>query len=422
MPVPMDAQLVQILQCELDRQRHSLELIASENFTSPSVLALQGSVLTNKYAEGYPGKRYYGGCGFVDKAEELARKRATQLFGADHANVQPHAGSPANMAAYMALMQPGDTLLGMKLSHGGHLTHGHPVNFSGKLFNVVHYTVDRASERIDYDNVLALAKEHRPKVIVSGASAYPRLIDFERFERIANEVGAVHLCDMAHIAGLVAAGVHPSPVPHAGVVTSTTHKTLRGPRGGLILCRQAHAKAVDKAVFPGMQGGPLMHVVAAKAQAFYEAEQPEFKAYQQQIVDNAKALAGALQSGGFRLVSGGTDNHLMLLDLSPKGVTGNEAEQQLEAVGVTANKNAIPYDEKPPTVTSGLRLGTPALTGRGMKEAQMEEIAELIALVVDNLGKKTETAAKQEAIKRVYTLCEAFPLYPGLTYGAACAS
>jgi len=418
----MDAQLVQILQCELDRQRHSLELIASENFTSPSVLALQGSVLTNKYAEGYPGKRYYGGCGFVDKAEELARKRATQLFGADHANVQPHAGSPANMAAYMALMQPGDTLLGMKLSHGGHLTHGHPVNFSGKLFNVVHYTVDRASERIDYDNVLALAKEHRPKVIVSGASAYPRLIDFERFERIANEVGAVHLCDMAHIAGLVAAGVHPSPVPHAGVVTSTTHKTLRGPRGGLILCRQAHAKAVDKAVFPGMQGGPLMHVVAAKAQAFYEAEQPEFKAYQQQIVDNAKALAGALQSGGFRLVSGGTDNHLMLLDLSPKGVTGNEAEQQLEAVGVTANKNAIPYDEKPPTVTSGLRLGTPALTGRGMKEAQMEEIAELIALVVDNLGKKTETAAKQEAIKRVYTLCEAFPLYPGLTYGAACAS
>jgi len=422
MPVPMDDQLVQILQCELDRQRHSLELIASENFTSPAVLALQGSVLTNKYAEGYPGKRYYGGCGFVDKAEELARRRATQLFGADHANVQPHAGSPANMAAYMALMQPGDTLLGMKLSHGGHLTHGHPVNFSGKLFNVVHYTVDRASERINYDNVLALAKEHRPKVIVSGASAYPRLIDFERFERIASEVGAVHLCDMAHIAGLVAAGVHPSPVPHAGVVTSTTHKTLRGPRGGLILCRQAYAKAVDKAVFPGMQGGPLMHVVAAKAQAFYEAEQPEFKAYQQQIVDNAKALAGALQSGGFRLVSGGTDNHLMLLDLSSKGVTGNEAEQQLEAVGITANKNAIPYDEKPPTVTSGLRLGTPALTGRGMREKQMEEIAELIALVVDNLGKKTETAAKQEAIKRVYTLCEAFPLYPGLAYGAACPS
>ncbi len=410
----LDPQLQTILDNELARQRGSLELIASENFASPAVLALQGSVLTNKYAEGYPGKRYYGGCEFVDQAEALARERACRLFGAEHANVQPNAGSPANMAAYLALMKPGETLMGMSLSHGGHLTHGHPVNFSGKLFNVVHYTVERESERIDLEQVRALAREHRPQVIVSGYSAYPRRIPFEGFAEIAAEVGAVHLCDMAHIAGLVAAGVHPSPLPHAGVVTSTTHKTLRGPRGGLILCRGEHAKAVDKAVFPGMQGGPLMHAIIAKAQAFYEAEQPEFKDYQAQIVANAQALAGALSERGFRLVSGGTDNHLCLVDLTPKGVSGAAAEAHLEEVGITANKNAIPFDPQPPAVTSGLRLGTPALTARGMGEAQMEEIAELIALVVENLGKKTEAAAKREARQRAAALCEAFPLYPEL--------
>lgn len=412
----LDPKIKGIIQCELNRQRHSLELIASENFTSQAVLKLQGSVLTNKYAEGYPGKRYYGGCEFVDQIEELARQRLKQLFGAEHANVQPNAGSPANMMAYLSVMQPGDTLLGMQLSHGGHLTHGHPVNFSGKLFNVAHYTVDRGTELIDYEAVRRLAHEHKPKLIVSGASAYPRFIDFEAFEQIAQEVGAIHLCDMAHIAGLVAAGVHPSPVPHAAIVTTTTHKTLRGARGGAILCRQEYAKAIDKTVFPGSQGGPLMHAIAAKAQAFYEALQPEFKAYQQQTVANAKALASALAERGFRLVTGGTDNHLMLVDLTPKGVTGAETESHLEEVGITANKNAIPYDEKPPTVTSGIRFGTPALTSRGMQEAQMEEIAELIALVVENLGKKTEAAAKQEAIKRVFALCEAFPLYPDLSY------
>ena len=416
MSASLDPKLAHILQCELERQRHSLELIASENFTSQAVLAVQGSVLTNKYAEGYPGKRYYGGCQFVDQAEELARERAKMLFGAEHANVQPHAGSPANLAAYLAVMQPGDVLMGLKLSHGGHLTHGHPVNFSGKLFRVVHYTVERDSERIDYDQVQQLALEHKPKVIVSGASAYPRVIDFKRFEQIASQVGAVHVCDMAHIAGLVAAGLHPSPVPHAGIVTTTTHKTLRGPRGGAILCRQEHAQAVDKAVFPGMQGGPLMQAVAAKAQAFYEAMQPEFKTYQHQTAKNAKALAHALQERGFRLVSGGTDNHLMLVDLTPKQVSGAQAEAQLEEVGITTNKNAIPFDPSPPTVTSGLRLGTPAITSRGMQELQMEEIAELIALVIENVGKKTENAAKQEAIKRVYALCERFPLYPQLAY------
>ena len=400
--MPIDPELTRIVQAELERQRHGLELIASENFASPAVLALQGSVLTNKYAAGYPGRRYYGGCEIVDQA------------GAEHANVQPNAGSPANLMAYLAVMQPGETLMGLKLAHGGHLTHGHPVNFSGKLFNVVHYTVDRDSERIDHDALLALAKQHRPKVIVSGASAYPRTLDFARFEAVAREVGAIHLCDMAHIAGLIAAGVHPSPVPHAEVVTTTTHKTLRGPRGGAILCRESHAKAIDKGLFPGGQGGTLMHAIAAKAQAFYEAAQPEFVTYQRQVVANAKALAGALAERGFRLVTGGTDNHLMLVDLTPKRVTGAEAETHLESVGITANKNAIPFDEQPPAVTSGIRFGTPALTTRGMKEAQMEEIAELIALVVENLGKKTEKAAKQEAIKRVFALCEEFPLYPNL--------
>ncbi len=410
--MPIDPELTRIVQAELERQRHGLELIASENFASPAVLALQGSVLTNKYAEGYPGRRYYGGCEFVDQAEELARRRLMDLFGAEHANVQPNAGSPANLMAYLAVMQPGETLMGLKLAHGGHLTHGHPVNFSGKLFNVVHYTVDRDSERIDHDALLALAKQHRPKVIVSGASAYPRTLDFARFEAVAREVGAIHLCDMAHIAGLIAAGVHPSPVPHAEVVTTTTHKTLRGPRGGAILCRESHAKAIDKGVFPGGQGGPLMHAIAAKAQAFYEAAQPEFVTYQRQVVANAKALAGALAERGFRLVTGGTDNHLMLVDLTPKRVTGAEAETHLESVGITANKNAIPFDEQPPAVTSGIRFGTPALTTRGMKEAQMEEIAELIALVVENLGKKTEKAAKQEASKHVFARGEEVPRYP----------
>jgi len=412
----MDPQIRKIIQCELDRQKQSLEMIASENFTSEAVMALQGSALTNKYAEGYPGRRYYGGCEFVDQAEDLARERMKALFGADHANVQPNAGSPANLEAYLAFMSPGDTMMGLKLDHGGHLTHGHPVNFSGKLFNVVHYSLDQETELIDYEALRQQALEHKPKIIVSGASAYPRFFDFQKFEDIAKEVGAIHLCDMAHIAGLIAAGVHPSPVPHADVVTTTTHKTLRGPRGGAILCKEEHAKAIDKIVFPGAQGGPLAHVMAAKAQAFYEAAQPEFKVYQQQVVDNAKALASALQERGFRLVSGGTDNHLMLVDLTPKGVNGKDAQENLEEVGITANRNAIPFDPLPPMVTSGIRLGTPALTTRGMKETQMEEIAELIALVIENLEKKTETAAKQEATKRVYHLCDDFPLYPQLTY------
>lgn len=412
----MDPQIRNILQCELDRQKQSLEMIASENFTSEAVMAIQGSALTNKYAEGYPGRRYYGGCEFVDQAENLARDRMKALFGADHANVQPNAGSPANMEAYLAFMDPGDTMMGLKLDHGGHLTHGHPVNFSGKLFNVVHYSLDQETELIDYEALRQQALEHKPKIIVSGASAYPRFFDFQKFEDIAKEVGAIHLCDMAHIAGLIAAGVHPSPVPHADVVTTTTHKTLRGPRGGAIMCKEEHAKAIDKIVFPGSQGGPLAHAMAAKAQAFYEAAQPEFKTYQQQVVNNAKALANALQDRGFRLVSGGTDNHLMLVDLTPKEVNGKEAQENLEEVGITANRNAIPFDPLPPMVTSGIRLGTPALTTRGMKEVQMEQIAELIALVVENLDKKTEAAAKQEAVKRVFHLCDDFPLYPNLTY------
>jgi len=371
-------------------------------------------VLTNKYAEGYPSKRYYGGCQFVDRIEELARERLMALFGAEHANVQPHSGSQANMAAYLALLQPGDTLMGMSLDQGGHLTHGHSVNFSGQLYKAVHYGVDRASERIDYDQMLALAREHRPKLIVCGASAYPREIDFARIREICDAVGAYLIADIAHIAGLIVAGLHQSPVPYADVITTTTHKTLRGPRGGAILCKAEHAKAIDKTVFPGMQGGPLMHIIAAKAVAFKQAMTPAFKAYQKQIVANAKALARALDERGFRLVSGGTDNHMMLVDLRPKRVTGLQAERFLESVGITVNKNAIPFDPEKPAVTSGLRLGTPAVTTRGMGEGEMEEIAELISVGVEAIRTGREAKVKGELQRRVQLLCERFPLYPEL--------
>lgn len=400
----VDPEVYQALKGELERQRYSIELIASENFTSVAVMQAQGSVMTNKYAEGYPGKRYYGGCTYMDVVEDLARERAKQLFNAEHANVQPHSGAQANMAAYFALLEPGDTVLGMSLPHGGHLTHGSPVNFSGQLYNFVAYGVSPETETIDYDEVRRLALEHRPKLILAGASAYPRVIDFARFAEIAREVGAYFMVDMAHIAGLVAAGLHPNPVDHADVVTTTTHKTLRGPRGGAILCRAEHARAIDKAVFPGTQGGPLMHVIAAKAVAFGEALTDEFKQYQVQIVKNAKAMAEKLKELGIRIVSGGTDNHLFLCDLRPIGVTGKEAQEMLEEVGITVNKNAIPFDEQPPTITSGIRIGTPAVTTRGMKEAEMELIAELIY--------RTLTGGNKEEIKKqVRELCEAFPLY-----------
>ncbi|HED04528.1 MAG TPA: serine hydroxymethyltransferase [Candidatus Fraserbacteria bacterium] len=409
-----DPELYQALQGELERQRRTIELIASENFTSPEVLAVAGSVLTNKYAEGYPGRRYYGGCHFVDQAEELARRRLLKLFGGEHANVQPHSGSQANMAAYLALMRPGDTLMGLALDQGGHLTHGHPVSFSGQLFQVVHYGLDRQSEEIDYDRMLELAREHRPQVIVCGASAYPREINFARIRQICDAVGAYMVADIAHIAGLVATGLHPSPLPYADVVTTTTHKTLRGPRGGAIICKAEQAKAIDKAVFPGLQGGPLMHIIAAKAAAFGQALSPEFKAYQRQILANAAALARALSERGFRLVSGGTDTHLMLVDLRPKGVSGVQAERLLEQVGITANKNAIPFDPEKPTVTSGLRLGTPTVTTRGMGPAEMEQIAELIDRAVAAIGSEAEEQVKGELRERVRALCERFPLYADL--------
>lgn len=399
-----DPEVYRALKGELERQRYSIELIASENFTSVAVMQAQGSVMTNKYAEGYPGKRYYGGCAFMDVVEDLARERAKKLFNAEHANVQPHSGAQANMAAYFALLEPGDTVLGMSLPHGGHLTHGSPVNFSGKLYNFVAYGVNPETETIDYDEVRRLALEHKPRLILAGASAYPRIIDFEKFAGIAREVGAYFMVDMAHIAGLVAAGLHPNPVDFADVVTTTTHKTLRGPRGGTILCREEHARAIDKSVFPGMQGGPLMHVIAAKAVAFGEALTEEFRQYQAQIVRNAKAMAGKLKELGIRIVSGGTDNHLFLCDLRPIGVTGRDAQEMLEEVGITVNKNAIPFDEQPPTITSGIRIGTPAVTTRGMKEPEMELIAELIY--------RTLTGGdKQRIRKQVRKLCEAFPLY-----------
>jgi glycine hydroxymethyltransferase len=403
-----DPEIYDAVTREAQRQRDTLELIASENFTSPAVLAAMGTVLTNKYAEGYPGRRYYGGCEVVDDAERLAIERCEALFGADHANVQPHSGSQANMAAYMALMEPDDTLLGMDLSHGGHLTHGSPVNFSGRLYNVVAYGVDEATGRIDYDRVRELALEHRPRVIVAGASAYPRVIDFETFGRIAREVEAALVVDMAHIAGLIAGGVHPSPVPHADIVTSTTHKTLRGPRGGIALTTEEHAKALDKLVFPGMQGGPLMHVIAAKAVALKEASTESFKEYSRQVVANARALGEAIMERGFSLVSGGTDNHLLLLDLSDRELTGKAAEAALEDARITTNKNTVPGEKRSPFVTSGVRIGTAALTTRGMDEADMRAIGGWIADVLDA---PEDEGVRQRVRDGVAELTAARPLY-----------
>jgi glycine hydroxymethyltransferase len=394
---------------ETTRQAHGLELIASENFVSPAVLEAAGSVLTNKYAEGYPGKRYYGGCEFVDVVESLAIDRAKALFSAEHANVQPHSGAQANMSVYLTLLKPGDTVLGMNLAHGGHLTHGHPLNFSGKLYTIVPYGVRPDDELIDYAELERLADEHKPKMIMVGASAYPRVIDFARIAAVATRLGTPMVVDMAHIAGLVAGGVHPSPVPHADFVSSTTHKTLRGPRAGLVLCRQRYAKDLDRAVFPGVQGGPLMHIIAAKAVCFKEAAEPAFAAYQRQVVANAQRLAANLATAGFRLVSGGTDNHLMLVDVFSKGVTGKVAEAALDKAGITVNKNAIPFDQNPPMVASGIRIGTPAVTTRGMREAEMDTIADLIARVLQSPADDgVLTMVKAE----VEHLCRKFPLYP----------
>lgn len=408
--LPVDPELAGYIAGEEKRQLQKIELIASENFVSRAVMAAQGSVLTNKYAEGYPGKRYYGGCEWVDKVEDLARERAKAIFKAEHANVQPHSGAQANTAVYFALVEPGDTILGMNLSHGGHLTHGSPVNISGKYFNFVPYGVDAETERIDYDDLARLAKEVKPKLVVAGASAYPRIIDFARIAEICKEVGALMMVDMAHIAGLVAAGLHPNPCLYADVVTTTTHKTLRGPRGGMILCKNEYAKAIDKAIFPGIQGGPLMHVIAGKAVAFKEALEPSFKAYQEQIIKNAQTLAQSLMEKGFRLVSGGTDNHLMLIDLRNKEITGKEAEALLDETGVTANKNTIPFDPQSPFVTSGIRLGTPAVTTRGMREKEMEKIAEIIDLVITH---RAEQDKQEKAKSLVKELTEAFPLVMG---------
>jgi glycine hydroxymethyltransferase len=404
-----DPEIFQSIGEELTRQREKIELIASENFVSEAVLEAMGSVLTNKYAEGYPGRRYYGGCEHVDVAENLARDRVKEIFGAEHANVQPHSGAQANMAVYFSVLKPGDTVLGMNLSHGGHLTHGSPVNFSGQLYNFVDYGVDEKTHLINYDDVLAKAKEHQPKLIVAGASAYPRIIDFAKLGEIAREVGALFMVDMAHIAGLVAAGLHPTPVPHADFVTSTTHKTLRGPRGGLILCKEQYAKAVDKSVFPGVQGGPLMHMIAAKAVSFKEALAPEFKQYAEAIVNNAKHLAKHLKENGVQLVSDGTDNHLILIDVRNLNLTGKVAERLLDEVGVTCNKNAIPFDPESPFVTSGIRIGTAAVTSRGFDLDAMEEVAQIMALCL----KHPEDEAKQkEAAERVLALNKKFPLYP----------
>ncbi len=403
-----DPEIALAIDKELSRQRNKLEMIASENFTSRAVMEAMGSCLTNKYAEGYPGKRYYGGCECVDIAENLAIDRAKQLFGDEHANVQPHSGSQANTAAYLAFIKPGDTVMGLNLSHGGHLTHGSPVNISGLFYKFVAYGVKKDTELIDYDELRALAIANKPKMIVTGATAYPRIIDFKKLREIADEVGAFLMVDIAHIAGLVIAGLHPTPVPFAHVVTSTTHKTLRGPRGGLILTTAEFAKQVDKAVFPGIQGGPLMHVIAAKAVAFKEALQPGFKAYQEQIVKNAKALASSMTKNGFRLVSGGTDTHLILVDLSSKGITGKDAEKVLDEIGITVNKNTIPFETLSPFITSGLRIGTPALTTRGMKEKEMEIIAGLIAKVIAN---HADEAVRKDVAALVSELSEKFPLY-----------
>ncbi len=405
----VDPEIAAAIRNEAARQADGLELIASENFVSNAVLEASGSILTNKYAEGYPGRRYYGGCEFVDVAEALAIERAKQLFGADHANVQPHSGSQANMAVYLTLLSPGDTVLGKNLAHGGHLTHGHPLNFSGKLYTIVPYGVRRDDERIDDDELERLAHAHKPKMIMVGASAYPREIDFARIAGVAAAVGAAMVVDMAHIAGLVAAGIHPSPVPHADLVTSTTHKTLRGPRAGLVLCRERYARDLDKAVFPGIQGGPLMHVIAAKAVCFKEAMEPAFAVYQRQITANARRLATALQGHGFRLVSGGTDTHLMLVDVFSKGITGRAAEAALGRAGITVNKNAIPFDANPPAVASGIRIGTPAVTTRGMHEGEMDQIADLIARVLAAPDDDRTTTTVKSEVER---LCRKFPLYP----------
>ena len=403
----VDPEIAHWIEAERRRQNEGIELIASENWVSRAVREAQGSVLTNKYAEGYPGRRYYGGCEFVDKVEQLAIDRAKSLFAAEHANVQPHSGSQANMSVYLTALKPGDTILGMNLSHGGHLTHGHPLSFSGREYKVVAYGVRREDELIDYDALAALAREHRPKMIIAGASAYARVIDFARFGAVADEVGAALMCDIAHIAGLVLAGLHPSPVPHAPYVTTTTHKTLRGPRGGLVLCRSAHAKDLDRNVFPGVQGGPLEHVIAAKAVAFAEAATPEFAAYQRRVVENAKALAEALTRRGFRLVSGGTDNHLMLMDVGEKGISGKDAEKLLEKAGLTVNKNTIPFDTRSPMVASGIRIGTPAVTTRGMGPGEMEVIG---AAIARTLEAGEDEAARADVRRTVSELCAAYPL------------
>lgn len=423
-----DPELYSAICSELTRQRENLELIASENFTSLAVMEAQGSVLTNKYAEGYPYRwskktgqinyklygRYYGGCEYIDDVERLAIERAKQLFGSEHANVQPHSGSQANMAAYFALVNPGDTVLSLELSHGGHLTHGHPLSFSGQLYNIIHYNVNKESEQFDYEEIERLALEHKPKMILTGASAYPRKIDFARFRAIADMVGAKFMVDMAHIAGLVAAGLHDNPVPYADVVTTTTHKTLRGPRAGLILCKDQYARDIDAKVFPGIQGGPLMHAIAGKAVAFHEALQPEFKAYQQQVLDNAQALASALMTNGFKLVSGGTDTHLMLVDLGPEdqgGPSGKKMEEALDMAGITANKNTVPFDTRSPFVASGIRLGTPSVSTRGMGTAEMKTIAELIKRVRDNHSDEAYLASMKADVRE---LTNRFPLYPSL--------
>ena len=406
-----DPNVKAVIDQELMRQRDKLEMIASENIVSQAVMEAQGSVLTNKYAEGYPGKRYYGGCEHVDVVETLAIERAKRLFGAEHANVQPHSGSQANFAVYFAMLKPGDTIVGMNLSHGGHLTHGSPVNVSGTYFNVVPYGVNAETQQIDYDEFRKIVLESKPKLIIAGGSAYSRQIDFKKMADVAHEVGAIFMVDMAHFAGLVAAGLHPNPVEYADIVTTTTHKTLRGPRGGMILCKEEYAKAIDKSVFPGIQGGPLMHVIAAKAVAFGEALQPEFKEYAEQVIKNAKVLAAELMSKGLTIVSGGTDTHVMLVDVRNTGLTGKEAEHLLDEIGITANKNTIPFDPASPFVTSGVRLGTPALTTRGLKEDDMKEIADIIATVLQN---PEDTAKHQDAAKRVAALCEKYPLYPNL--------
>ena len=406
-----DPNVKAVIDQELMRQRDKLEMIASENIVSQAVMEAQGSVLTNKYAEGYPGKRYYGGCEHVDVVETLAIERAKRLFGAEHANVQPHSGSQANFAVYFAMLKPGDTIVGMNLSHGGHLTHGSPVNVSGTYFNVVPYGVNAETQQIDYDEFHKIVLEAKPKLIIAGGSAYSRQIDFKKMADVAHEVGAIFMVDMAHFAGLVAAGLHPNPVEYADIVTTTTHKTLRGPRGGMILCKEEYAKAIDKAVFPGIQGGPLLHVIAAKAVALGEALQPEFKVYAEQVIKNAKVLAAELIAKGLTIVSGGTDTHVMLVDVRNTGLTGKEAEHLLDEIGITANKNTIPFDPASPFVTSGVRLGTPALTTRGLKEDDMKEIADIIATVLQN---PEDTAKHQDAAKRVAALCEKYPLYPNL--------